>query len=88
MEGAFFMMNKAERVRMAIASCGMCFEAAGKDMWSANERIEELWFEIEDRIDQIESAETEGSDRAVRDYLTHVLSLVNRIEQEMLSQTG
>ncbi|MBC7527216.1 MAG: hypothetical protein H7308_06660 [Chthonomonadaceae bacterium] len=80
------MMTKAERVRMAIASCGMCFESVGKDMWTKNERIEELWFEVEDKIDNIESAEKTGSDEDVRDYLHNVLALVTRIEQEMIAE--
>ena len=76
-------MTKAQRVRFAIASCEVCFEAMGKDMWTLNEFVEELWFRVEQHVEEIERAEAERDELKVKRHLNTILSLLTRIEDEM-----
>lgn len=82
------MLSKADRVRLAIASCEMCFDAMGKDMWTPNELVEELWFRVEQQIEAVEKAEQYQDTNTVRGHLHHILQLLNRIEAEMSAENA
>jgi hypothetical protein len=77
------MITKADRVRLAIASCEMCFEAMGKDMWSPNELVEELWYRVEQQVEAVEAAERRQDENEVHTHLRGILHLLSRIEKEM-----
>ncbi len=77
------MLTKADKVRIAIASCEACFEAMGKDMWTPNELVEELWFRVEQQISAVEEAERKQDIDTTRHHLHGILQLLNRIETEM-----
>jgi hypothetical protein len=77
------MLTKAERVRAVVSACAVCFEAVGKDMWTRSERLEELWFEVDDHINAIERAEALGETAVVQDNLLAVMQLLGHIEREL-----
>lgn len=77
------MLTKADRVRAAIEVCDSLFDAIGKDMRTSSERIEELWFEIDDQITALEEAERRRDDLGVREHLTSMLNLVSKIKDEI-----
>lgn len=82
------MLTKADRVRLAIASCEACFEVMGKDMWTPNELVEELWFRVEQQVTAVEEAERRQDFDKARDHLHRILQLLNRIETEMCAQNA
>ncbi len=77
------MTGKADRLRQAVEACEECFEAAGKPMRTPTERTEELWFEVEDRIEAVHEAETLSEWETVRNHLLSILRLLDKIEMEM-----
>lgn len=77
------MITKANRVRLAIASCEICFMAMGKDMRSSNEFVEELWFRVEEQLENVEKAERREDDDEVHECFQRILRLLNRIEEEI-----
>ena len=77
------LTGKAERLRQAVEACEECFEAVGKPMRTPTERTEELWFEVEDRIEAVEQAETLSEWEIVRNHLLSILRLLDKIEIEM-----
>lgn len=77
------MTNKAERLKQAVEACEQCFESVGKPMRTPTERTEELWFEIEDRIEAVHEAEKEYEWESVRHHLLTILRLLDKIEGEM-----
>jgi len=77
------LTGKAERLRQAVEACEECFEAVGKPMRTPTERTEELWFEVEDRIEAVHEAETISEYDTVRQHLLFILRLLDKIEMEM-----
>ncbi len=77
------MLTKTQRVRAAIAACDDCYRAVGGNMRTATERIEELWFEIDDQVDAMERAEAQHDGEAVSKHLSAVVSRLARIREIM-----
>ncbi|MCX6378320.1 MAG: hypothetical protein NT023_02420 [Armatimonadetes bacterium] len=77
------MITKTDKVRFAIASCEMCFIAMGKDMWTPNEYVEELWLRVDEQLEKVEEAERREDDFEVHQRFQHILRLLNRIEEEV-----
>ena len=75
--------TKADRVRNAIAECERGFQATGKAMRTYNERVEELWFEIEARTEAVEAAERKQDYGAVEYHLSAMMRYVACIEAEL-----
>lgn len=66
-----------------MALCGLCFEVAGKDMWTASERVEELWFEVEDLLEEVQTAENDADSPRVEENLLAIVQLLDQIEAEL-----
>lgn len=76
-------MTKTERVRAVLSVCGACCEAVGEEMRTRTERVEELWFEIDDLVDAMGRAETVGDHDVVRMSLQSILRLLGHLEREV-----
>jgi hypothetical protein len=57
--------------------------AMGKDMRSPNEFVEELWFRVEQQLENVEEAERREDDDEVHACFQRILRLLNRIEEEV-----
>jgi hypothetical protein len=77
------MRTRAERLRDVIAACEQCVQAMGKDLRTPTERVEQLWFAMDDQVEAIEQAEANGDDDALRQHLLIMLELTERIEREL-----
>jgi hypothetical protein len=77
------LTGKAERLRQAVEACEQCFDSVGKPMRTPTERTEELWFEVEDRIEAVQEAEKDSEWESVRHHLLTILRLLDKIEMEM-----
>ena len=75
--------TKAERVRDAIGECERGFRTMGRAIRTYNERVEELWFEIEARIEAVEAAERKQDYGAVEYHLSAIMRYVGCIESEL-----
>jgi predicted nucleic acid-binding Zn-ribbon protein len=72
--------TKTQRVRKTIAECNDKYRATNRDIFTATERIEELWFEIEDLLEQMERAEALRERETVCECLSDVYHKLGRIE--------
>jgi hypothetical protein len=77
------MQTRAERLRQVIAACEVSVAAMGRDLRTPTERVEELWFDMEDQMAALEAAEESGDKEALRRHLLIMLELTERIEREM-----
>ena len=80
------MITKADKIRFAIATCELWFVVMEKDMWTPNELVEELWFRVEQQLENAEEAEHRNDEAEVHYCCERILRLLNRIEEEMLQQ--
>ena len=77
------IQTKTQRVRKTIAECNDKYLATDRNIFTATERIEELWFEIEDLLEQMERAEALRENETVCDCLGEVYYKLERIERQM-----
>jgi hypothetical protein len=77
------MQTRAERLRQVIAACEVSVAAMGRDLRTPTERVEQLWFDMEDQMAALEAAEESGDSEALRRHLLIMLELTERIEREM-----
>ena len=75
--------TKTQRVRETIAECNNSYLAANRNVFTANERVEELWFEIEDLLANMERAEALRENDQVCEYLAEVYFKLERIEHHL-----
>ena len=77
------MRTRSERLRDVIAACEQCVQAMGKDLRTPTERVEQLWFAMDDQVEALEQAEALGDEDALRQHLLIMLELTERIEREL-----
>lgn len=75
--------TKTARVRSVIAECNNGYRALGLNIFTASERVEELWFEIEDLLDGMERAEAARDSETVHDTLCAIYHKLNRIQAQL-----
>lgn len=72
--------TKTQRVRKTIAECNDKYLATNRNIFTASERVEELWFEIEDLLEKMERAEALRETDSVCECLADVYHKLGRIE--------
>jgi hypothetical protein len=77
------MGTKASRVRAVISGYEECYRSLGKTMRNPSERVEELWFEIDDHLDAMEAAEEQKEERSVKLHIEAILALLAKIKSEL-----
>lgn len=77
------MTTRAEQLRQVIHACEQSVAAMGRDLRSSTERVEQLWFAMDDAMKAMEEAEARGDDAALRQQLLTMLELTARIEEEI-----
>lgn len=75
--------TKTQRVRKTIAECSEKYLETDRNIFTATERIEELWFEIEDLLESMERAEALRETETVCECLAEVYFKLERIEQHL-----
>jgi hypothetical protein len=75
--------TKTERVRKTIAECNEKYLETNRNIFTASERIEELWFEIEDLLAKMERAEALRESETVCECLTEVYYKLERVEHHL-----
>ncbi len=76
-------MTKTQRVRQTIADCNDKYLKTNRNIFTASERVEELWFEIEDLLSKMERAEALRDRDEVCEYLSDIYFKLGRIEQHL-----
>ena len=75
--------TKTQRVRKTIAECNDKYLSTNRNIFTATERVEELWFEIEDLLAAMERAEALRDREAVCECLTEVYHKLGRVESHL-----
>lgn len=77
------MQTRAEQLRQVINACEQSVAAMGRDLRTPTERVEQLWFAMDDQMNAMEEAEERGDKEAFRQHLLAMLELTDRIEDEI-----
>lgn len=70
-------------MRDIIAECNGGYKSVGMDIFTATERVEELWFEVEDLLEQMERAESLRDDDMMDRCLDLVYHKLERIQVQL-----
>jgi hypothetical protein len=77
------LQTRTQQVRAAITECIGQYRSASIDIVKATERSEELWFEIDDLLTAMESAEAQEDDGMVRSHLHTIYLKLGSVQQQL-----
>lgn len=77
------MLTNTQRVKAAIAACDDSYRAIGGDLRTVTERVEELWFEIDDHLETMAVAEIDQNPTIMTYNLAAIVKKLARIKEMM-----
>lgn len=79
------MPTRTDQVKAAIAACDFWYMHQNYDIRTLNERIEQLWRDVEFHLNLMEEAETREEEDRMSHHLEEIIQITLRIQQELRS---